>query len=352
MGRNAAHLPWHRRALYALFTWIAAIALVEFGLHLAGFAPSPTAMPERYSKYEPDPDLIWKLKPSWTGFEPNDAPVRTNALGLRGPEPGLREPGGLRILFVGDSVVFGHELRSSDTLTVRLEEVLRSSMRRPVEVINAGVPGYSTFQEVIVIRRLAAVLEPDLVLLGFCLNDVTERYQSLAGFGGQRLFMPGVDTTVGLSWPVRLWHRSAIRHQTLSLTRSAARQAETYRLAELWREPTSIEIDRAWELVLSELNAAMKEAKLADIPLAVVIFPIAEQISRETGFDAPQRRLVSHLTGEGVPYHDLLQAHRAIPAPRGWILQDQTHFSSRGAEEAARSIGEFIESSALLPEHP
>ena len=106
-----------------------------------------------------------------------DCPWHNNALGMRDRDRTLHKPpGAYRILFLGDSMVQGHGVALEDTIPTRLEaELQAASPDRPIEVLNAGVFGYSPMLEWLYLREIADALEPDLVLLGFTLaNDVGE----------------------------------------------------------------------------------------------------------------------------------------------------------------------------------
>ncbi len=73
---------------------------------------------------------------------------------------------------LGDSFVFGHGLNNSFTLPVILEEILNSQRNLEIyEVLNLGVPGYNTLFEVNRFEQLGLKYEPDLVIVGFLLND-------------------------------------------------------------------------------------------------------------------------------------------------------------------------------------
>jgi hypothetical protein len=100
-----------------------------------------------------------------------EAPVRINSLGLRGPEVEEREPGELRILFLGDSVVAGFEVPYEQTLTAVLEDQLGRRLERPVRVINAAVRGYGTDQSYLYFRERGHRLGPDLVIMVHAYND-------------------------------------------------------------------------------------------------------------------------------------------------------------------------------------
>jgi lysophospholipase L1-like esterase len=102
--------------------------------------------------------------------------IRINSLGLRGPEvTRSKAPGTLRILALGDSFTEGSEVPWEDVLSARLERALNAEPGPRVEVINAGVRGYGTADELLLLERLGFDLSPDLILLGFCVhNDVSD----------------------------------------------------------------------------------------------------------------------------------------------------------------------------------
>jgi GDSL-like lipase/acylhydrolase family protein len=101
-------------------------------------------------------------------------PLQTNSLGLRDHEYGPPAEGGIRIYFLGDSFVFGNRVPLENTVTKVLERVLRDRLRpRDVEVVNGGMPGYSTIQELKFFDETVDVVQPDVVLLGMCVgNDI------------------------------------------------------------------------------------------------------------------------------------------------------------------------------------
>lgn len=61
------------------------------------------------------------------------------------PKP--KQPGQIRLLFLGDSVTFGYLVSHTETFVQRAEEELRARFPdASIECINAGVPGYTLFQ--------------------------------------------------------------------------------------------------------------------------------------------------------------------------------------------------------------
>jgi hypothetical protein len=103
--------------------------------------------------------------------------VTTNASGLRGPElPTGRTPGVRRVLALGDSFTFGDAVEAEEAWPAQLEARLnRGGPANRWQVINAGVPGHGTGQELLLAQILEDRLEPDVVVLGFTVvNDLLD----------------------------------------------------------------------------------------------------------------------------------------------------------------------------------
>jgi hypothetical protein len=194
-------------------------------------------------------------------------------------------------------VTYGHHISDDDAIPARLEAALRPPVSSDVEVLNAGVPGYSTFQEEALFRRLGPQLQPDFVIVGFCLNDVIECYTSVSQFGGERFFMTNVDTEAHVRGPQALWLQSATRADAIALLKTSARQADRYRVEHLWTEPDSPRIRDAWELVFTEMDRLIATAQAGGACVAVVLFPYAAQLAGERT-QAPQERLTAHLAAK------------------------------------------------------
>jgi len=125
-----------------------------------------------------DPVLFWKLKPGLDGRrvrgrvkeQPVDFAVTTNSLGLRSPAPG-REGTQFRVLAVGNSCTFGLGVDNEETWPSRLEEELNRTLDGVAEVVNAGVPGYTSYQGRKYLETAGLDLDPDLVIITFGFND-------------------------------------------------------------------------------------------------------------------------------------------------------------------------------------
>jgi GDSL-like Lipase/Acylhydrolase family len=96
--------------------------------------------------------------------------IEVNALGLRERDVPIAKPRGQnRVAILGDSFVFGVGLNAGE----RFSDVLDRSLPDDVEVINAGVPGWGTDQEMLFYESFVRKLKPDVVVLTFLgQNDV------------------------------------------------------------------------------------------------------------------------------------------------------------------------------------
>lgn len=96
--------------------------------------------------------------------------VEINSLGLRDKEYDLSRTNVLRVLLLGDSFTFGYGLSADQIFDEKLERLLNDA-GIPAYVINGGVAGWGTLQEVTFARDHFSILRPDIVVLTFSEND-------------------------------------------------------------------------------------------------------------------------------------------------------------------------------------
>lgn len=115
-----------------------------------------------------DSELFWKLRPAQTvssDFFDGDT-IRINSRGLRGAE--IADKGNRkRIVALGNSCTFGWGVEQDSTFAVQLEKLLGPNY----QTINAGVPGYTSYQGKIFYENNITRLKPDILLIMFGWND-------------------------------------------------------------------------------------------------------------------------------------------------------------------------------------
>lgn len=273
-------------------------------------------------EYEMRPDF--ELKTPWSG----EIVIHTNRFGMRGPQIELAKTSGtIRLAVVGDSYAFGHGVADEEVYARRLEELLRAAEKdgRSFEVLNFGVTGYSTVQEALLVRQRVLSFEPDLILIGYVLND------------------PDVHPEAGLL------------HQSFH-EREAWERSEVLRLVAGWKRTRAIE--RAggyfqylhdddvglWSTVVDAFADIRNAARDADVPVAVVIFPLFQG---ESWDDYPCRDVHAQVAelarANGFAVLDLIQR---LPArgkpPRDLQVEGSPHPNALGHRLCAEEIQLFL----------
>ena len=108
----------------------------------------------------------FRLRPGSHGRMMN-CPISINSLGFRGPEFSVAKDGAYRIVALGESTTFGMTLQPEDKPWPEvLEQIIRQRLktRRPVQVINAGVPTYSLQDSLDRLPGQILPLQPDMII--------------------------------------------------------------------------------------------------------------------------------------------------------------------------------------------
>ncbi len=151
------------------------LAALELGLRVAGYNPLGIhAYSDRAALVQPaqrEPKRIYEGVPLASGHAWG-TDVQLNAYGLRDREYALEKPlGTRRIVVLGDSITFGNHIAQHETYVEQLEAIY-AKKDAPVEVINLGFGGYDPLQEVATLADVGLQFQPDLVIVGFCVNDI------------------------------------------------------------------------------------------------------------------------------------------------------------------------------------
>ncbi len=303
-----------------------------------------------------DRRLGWRLRPNTEGYW--GTPITINSRGLRGPEVSARKSAEeLRLLFVGDSITFGYGVAYPESYVARVEEILdRELANRRVRGVSLAVVGYSTWQQRLLLETKGLDCRPDLVVVGFCLNDVTEKY-TLARYGGN---MHDAETeALG-----RYLRRSGLfRLGTMGFARlrqgrglEDGESMSDLRVMDLFLRPEAPRVERAWQETEEELEELVRLCRSARLPPAVVCFPYDFQLSSNAPPPHPQRRLAAWCAARSVPFLDLLpaltRAAETASSAGGRVMMDACHPNALGHAAAAREIAAFLRSDGLLPLPP
>src|SRR5438093_12171273 len=169
-----------------------------------------------------DPVIGMKLIPGKRGRAVQrhifDTPIQVNSVGFRDREHPVAKPSCVRrIVLLGDSFLEAIQVPFEQSVSSVLERRL-NERSKTTEVINFGVSGFGTAREYLALREYGLRYKPDLVLLFFVGNDVSDNSRRLQGLPyvpypqttesgelardaeGHPLFTPFADQTSRLSF--------------------------------------------------------------------------------------------------------------------------------------------------------
>jgi hypothetical protein len=304
----------------------------EVGLRLAGLRFDGSISTS-------DPQLGWSLRPgasAWNVSE-GEAFVQVNRHGQRDVEWTIeKSPGKYRIAVLGDSMVAAAQVPLEQRFTEVMSRELAGCTQRPVEVLNFGVGGYSTAQELLQLRSRVWAFQPDLVVLSVYFgNDLYDNTRALDYTApARRPFFVLKDGNLILDETfkgnasashtrtrMRNWAADMMNHSRLLLminsARVAMRQARgaagpatggrplEYFQRGVFKPPSDTDLVEAWLTTEAILLQARNEVKERGAAFSILYLPTGH----ETEPDARKRQ--DFLTGVG-PGGDLSYARNRL----------------------------------------
>lgn len=329
------------RALVAVAALAVALLLAELAARLVVGDPVwPPIQPEPYVDnavlYRPAPGgRLYELRPGVDEVV-GDRRVRVhvNSAGFRDDREisAAKQPGVFRILVLGDSFTFAGKVPAAQTLPSRLEQMLAAaSPERRFEVLNWGVPGYNTEQEMLLLRDRGFGFDPDLVIVAFFLNDADPPAQLVP----KRTHLP-------------LRARRALRRFTLvRLVYERVLLAAQAR-AKLGATFSSL-TDGApgWERARAALAEMARLSGERGTRLLVVIWPMLADLTEKYPFRAKHELVASACRSLGIPVVDLLPAFLGRDPDRLHARSNDQHPNALAQEIAAHEVLERLERDRL-----
>jgi hypothetical protein len=308
------------RALLGLGTFVVALAIAEIGFRVADWPrfPEPHSEPVRFAFaesgdgrkpfYVNQPGRItFRYDGNPRGYFDERCEVHhdVNPLGFRGPVFTRKPQGTFRVVCLGDSFTFGEGVRNEDTYPEVAARLSRKQGRR-TDACNLGVGGYNTTQSLGALERFGFDLEPDLVVLGYTINDAEPplfQIDPVSGKPVRRARERAIEAEAAPQKPPatavyrlrlaqaawKVFHERSLTKQTIDYYRSVNDTAGAG-----W-----IESERA----LREIIGTCRER---GIPCVVVMFPLLYELSDAYPFRAVHDRVGAVVTAAGGEFIDLL----------------------------------------------
>lgn len=365
---------WLLNILLGFVALVFTLAAAELGVRLVAPQPVGLSHQDRYG--------LALHYPGITRFLPQFGhQVSFNAAGMRDREHALeKRDGTFRILLLGDSFMEALQVPADSMLATLMEQDLTRATGRPVEVINGGVSGWGTGDELRYLTRYGRAYHPDLVVVAMTLhNDISDNlrrewYTLKDGVLADRDPQPKswfqfkvLESKAFLATRVQLYQLARrVRH---GREMQQVGQALNSHVVELFTVPSPPNIDLGWQLTDRLLGAIRDTTKAMGSQMAVVLLPLKYQLADTTfagfvkttekpadrmGMYQPQtmvRRMADSLQ---IPVVDLLPAFQqwtaAGKAPL--YLDWDGHWNDAGHRLAANVVVQDLVAANLVPRLP
>jgi GDSL-like lipase/acylhydrolase family protein len=239
------------------------------------------------------------------------APVNTKRRGMRPVNShGYRDleraipkpPGTRRVLSLGDSFAWGASVEFEDAYPQRLERGLTRRRHERWEVVNLALPGMNTVDEAAQLAGEGMAYQPDVVLLGYVLNDSEDSVSA------ER--RRAADWVEARAAPKNGWldHSALFRlvGARVSATVENRRRVTGYR---------SMYADDAtgWIAARAALRSMGALCRQRGVPLVVAIFPLfANPLDQRYPFTEVHAKVAEAAEEAGAKVVDLRTAYRDL----------------------------------------
>ena len=351
-----------------LISLLVTLLAAELVLRVAWVPPS-TLSTQQTGRH---PVYVWALRPGISGRHVNnefDYAFRHTRQGLRGTEilTADRDTArSRRILMLGDSFTYGVGSGEDE----HFAHLLQQSMP-DVQLINAGVSGYSQRQQLAVLNQLGPVLQPDLVVLNFFWNDLEEnvKHAEPAWRRAADGSVERTDVQVSADFdPLALRTDSAAepdagpwlkRAYLYLLVKEGLRGFRKRLFGNSKRDiETAAQMDAAWELTTELLAMLRDKSRASGAPFVIIGLPdhmlVDPQRANTKGMNPLnveiQARLAEVTAELGIPYFDLLPGLQKLQAenPELFYYVIDRHLTPAGNVAVANLARPFLLDSLAL----
>lgn len=316
--------------------------------------------------YRPDAELGWTFAPGKVGFKFARTgefahPVRINGDGFRDRERSPAPPeGSQRILVLGDSYAAGLQVRFEETFQQRLEGRLNpAGSATRFEVLNAGVDGYGTAQELLLFEERAHRYGADVVVLSFFpFNDLSDNsmdagsLQHWLAYSYGRPYFVREDGELVRRWRTGMEHwdlegplarllRHSMLYVTLHPVPGGAADRLPFRHADVYARPYGEALQESWSLTRALLARLEERVRQDGAELVVALVSERKALRGERGTIRP---LAETLAGDGLRVLDLeaqLEPHPLRDEGPLYFEKDP-HWNARGHRAVADAMESFL----------
>ena len=237
-----------------------------------------------------------------------------------------------RILTIGDSFTYGSGVNLCNTWPKQLERKLSNITSKKIEVINGGRNGLETTNELKYLKDRGIKFKPDMVIVGYFLNDATLKASNVLitnriRKGHVAISNNSMETNSHL---LRFLYKT-IEKQKLTKSTIKEYHDSYFNNTELW--------EKNKKALLGLKTFSEKE----NFTLIVVIFPILYDLKDNTyPFIDIIHTIDSFLKENNIHSHSLLPYFQGYKEKNLWLTINNAHPNEKGHEIASSGIKEIL----------
>ena len=357
-----------KRSVFSLIPLACLLAIAEIG---ARFLVSPSSSGQRFEQieqiivylgnepgesiFEPDPDCFWRLKPNvvlppdrgaaWGGMMSNGHGMRSRETSVEAAQQRLR------VLCFGDSSTFGFGVDFADAWPNQLQHLLDEESPGAVEVLNAGIPGQTTYQGRQRLTRELVKWHPQLVMITFGNNDGwrwdgrTDKEHARQSESGLGLSI--LNHSRACQWLV------SCRQQAVPAVETNPKSAWAQQATRNYFNPNDHWTPRvSLDDFAANLHSMIAECRKHDCQPVLVVWPDQRQLLGQPTWRPPYQATMRQVAANaGVECLDLVQLFEQAGdwAVERFIPNDVVHVDRAGNRFVSDAVAKFVRNAMKEP---
>lgn len=267
--------------------------------------------------------------------------VITNSQGLRNEQEIDFSKDNFRILTIGDSFTYCPYVNNQDTWQAVLEKKLLNKFpEKKIQVLNAGVAGYTITDELQYLQEKGIKIKPDLVILGIYSNDINDLNPEKREIYARQ---KQKKRSEGISFPlINIAKKTAffnfLEKERILLTTVKIEQSKNKKTEQISKS-NMVEY-------ISYLDKFISYIQKNNLKLLVILFPQIEQFENKSNF--PKNDIKSYLDNKKTNYIDIYDDFVKEDYNSFYLVPYNFHLSAAGSYFSADYISKFITSENYL----
>ncbi len=344
-----------RRAAFSVSALVLGCVAVELGMRALGLGAPPAPLVQgNVLRSADDSRMLLENQPGGVqrvlyrdrpGAPGRAVVMRVNSQAMRGPEVALeRRPGSLRIACLGDSHTFGYGVDEGESWPDVLRARVQAAAPIGSDVLNFGVHASDTEQQAAQLELRVLPYAPDIVLIGYYLNDT-----ALQGIPLEQVLEPSLLVRLahprGPDW--MRWLRA--RSRLVDLAADSVHRRSSFAFYARSRSAGYAPDHPGWRRVQSALCSAQALAEEHGFRLGLVLIPFFVRHGDRLGSHAAFEVVKAFCRQQGIEHLDLEPHFAGLDVDALRVHTQDLHATADAHARIGTAVADWLQELAWLP---